>query len=103
MDTEFIDHVRKFLDVIMIRRTKEADMNLNLPPKKEVVLYAPLTELQRSLYLDVVYGKGLTPLSGGFGTTPPSTPTSVSTFDKETQSSLRPALNPLMELRKVSC
>jgi SNF2 family DNA or RNA helicase len=103
IDPKFIRHVREFLEVIMLRRTKDSDVNLNLPPKKEVVLYAPLTELQRSLYLGVVYGNGLTQLSS-FSTNTPSTPTSVNGFDGDTppsRSPVRVTLNPLMELRKV--
>lgn len=102
IDPEFIKNVRKFLEVIMLRRTKESDVNLNLPPKTEMMLYAPLTELQRNLYLGVVYGKGLTPLSNSI--TPPSTPNSGTFFDGETlaRGPIRVPLNPLMELRKVS-
>lgn len=44
-----LSSLREILKPFMLRRTK-AEVNLNIPPKKELVVYAPLTELQHELY-----------------------------------------------------
>jgi ATP-dependent DNA helicase len=31
-------------------RRRKCDVELNLPPKKEIVVYAPMTQMQRHLY-----------------------------------------------------
>ena len=50
-----IDWTRIFqiLSPFMLRRVK-SDVNLNLPPKKELVVYAPMTPLQVDLYRAVL-------------------------------------------------
>lgn len=55
VDPVFLGHVKKFLEIIMIRRIKESMMaELQLPPKKEVTMYLPLTESQKRLYLEIL-------------------------------------------------
>lgn len=44
-----ITKAAELLSLIMIRRTKN-DVDLRLPPRNEIVLFAPLTESQRSVY-----------------------------------------------------
>ncbi|EED22982.1 nucleosome remodeling complex ATPase subunit (Snf2h), putative [Talaromyces stipitatus ATCC 10500] len=115
VDPAFLHHVRRFLEVIMIRRVKEsAQADLQLPEKKEVIMYLPLTEIQKHLYLDV--------LTGGVDhgdseddhkremlvlATPPSSP---GTGNYNSHSTTLPVSNPtkgrsvtniLMDLRKI--
>ncbi|KAK0095183.1 hypothetical protein PV326_009030 [Microctonus aethiopoides] len=48
-DKQVMSSLREILKPFMLRREKE-DVNLNIPPKKEIIVYAPVTELQRELY-----------------------------------------------------
>lgn len=48
-----LSSLREILKPFMLRRTK-AEVNLKIPPKKELVVYAPLTELQHDLYKAVL-------------------------------------------------
>ncbi|KAF4581595.1 hypothetical protein EYR38_002924 [Pleurotus pulmonarius] len=50
-----IDSLHLILKPFLLRRMK-ADVELSLPPKKEYVLYAPLTEMQKDLYGKVLNG-----------------------------------------------
>ncbi|KAI4114708.1 MAG: hypothetical protein LQ345_004563 [Seirophora villosa] len=51
VSTTFMDDSRRLLERIMLRRMKDsADVNLNLPPKTEVLLFVPLTPMQRFFY-----------------------------------------------------
>ena len=51
VNTEFLDHARRLLEVIMLRRMKNSvGVNLNLPPKTDILLYVPLTPMQRFWY-----------------------------------------------------
>ncbi|XP_072747116.1 lymphoid-specific helicase [Anoplolepis gracilipes] len=45
--------LREILKPFMLRRIK-ADVHLKIPPKKELVVYAPLTQLQHDLYKAVI-------------------------------------------------
>ena len=46
-----MDDARRLLELIMLRRMKNSpSVKLDLPPKKEVVLYVPLTPMQRFWY-----------------------------------------------------
>lgn len=57
VDPIFVQHVRRFLEVIMLRRVKESPgIGLDLPAKTGITLYAPLTRLQRCLYRQVLMG-----------------------------------------------
>ncbi len=48
---EFMDSARRLLEVVMLRRMKSSPgVNLGLPPKEEVLLYVPLTPMQRFWY-----------------------------------------------------
>jgi SNF2 family DNA or RNA helicase len=48
---QFMDHARSLLELIMLRRMKDSKgVDLNLPPKEEVLLYVPLTPMQRFWY-----------------------------------------------------
>ena len=52
VSTEVMDHARRLLEIIMLRRMKNSiGVDLNLPPKTEVLLYIPLTPMQRFWYL----------------------------------------------------
>lgn len=52
VSTQVMDDSRRLLEVIMLRRMKNsAGVNLNLPPKTEVLLYVPLTPMQRFWYM----------------------------------------------------
>ncbi|KAL8930935.1 MAG: hypothetical protein Q9208_000036 [Pyrenodesmia sp. 3 TL-2023] len=51
VSTTFMDNARRLLERIMLRRMKNSEgVNLNLPPKTEVLLYMPLTPMQRFFY-----------------------------------------------------
>ncbi|OSS44062.1 hypothetical protein B5807_11187 [Epicoccum nigrum] len=46
-----MDDARRLLELIMLRRMKDSpNVNLGLPPKEEVLLYVPLTPMQRFWY-----------------------------------------------------
>ncbi|KAF3003430.1 hypothetical protein E8E13_001503 [Curvularia kusanoi] len=46
-----MDDARRLLELIMLRRMKDSpNVNLGLPPKEEVLLYVPLTPIQRFWY-----------------------------------------------------
>ena len=51
--TKILSTMHKILSPFMLRRVK-ADVNLNLPPKKELVVYAPMTPIQLDLYKAVL-------------------------------------------------
>lgn len=49
--TTFMDHARRLLEVIMLRRMKNSPgVDLGLPPKEEILLFIPLTPMQRWWY-----------------------------------------------------
>ncbi|KAF2103137.1 hypothetical protein NA57DRAFT_28830, partial [Rhizodiscina lignyota] len=49
--TDVMDHARRLLELICLRRMKDSPtVNLGLPPKEEVLLYVPLTPMQRFWY-----------------------------------------------------
>ncbi|KAL9597302.1 MAG: hypothetical protein Q9219_005226 [cf. Caloplaca sp. 3 TL-2023] len=51
VSTTFMDAAKRLLEHIMLRRLKSsAEVDLNLPPKTEVLLYIPLTPMQRFFY-----------------------------------------------------
>ncbi|KAL8939922.1 MAG: hypothetical protein Q9211_002526 [Gyalolechia sp. 1 TL-2023] len=51
VSTTFMDNARMLLEHIMLRRMKNSEVvNLNLPPKTEVLLYMPLTPMQKFWY-----------------------------------------------------
>ncbi|RPA84997.1 hypothetical protein BJ508DRAFT_205695 [Ascobolus immersus RN42] len=50
-DIKFMDYARLLLELIMLRRMKDSKgVDLNLPPKTELLLYLPLTPMQRFWY-----------------------------------------------------
>ena len=52
IDTQVMDHARRLLEIIMLRRMKNSPgVDLNLPPKTEILLYVPLTPMQRFWYM----------------------------------------------------
>ncbi len=52
VSTKVMDDARRLLEMIMLRRMKNSPgVNLNLPPKTEVLLYVPLTPMQRFWYM----------------------------------------------------
>ncbi|KAF7158268.1 hypothetical protein CNMCM5623_003037 [Aspergillus felis] len=54
-DPAFLECVKDFLRLIMIRRTKDSPgVGLDIPPKTETVLSVPLSPAQRSLYLRIL-------------------------------------------------
>lgn len=51
VSTDVMDDSRRLLELIMLRRMKNSKgVDLNLPPKTEVLLFAPLTPMQRFWY-----------------------------------------------------
>ena len=47
-----MDDARRLLEIIMLRRMKNSPgVHLNLPPKTEILLYVPLTPMQRFWYM----------------------------------------------------
>lgn len=49
--TSFMDNARRLLELVMLRRMKNSPgVNLGLPPKEEILLYVPLTPLQKFWY-----------------------------------------------------
>jgi len=51
VSTSFMDDARRLLELIMLRRMKSSPgVNLGLPPKTEILLYVPLTPMQRFWY-----------------------------------------------------
>ncbi|EMC91705.1 hypothetical protein BAUCODRAFT_79168 [Baudoinia panamericana UAMH 10762] len=51
VSTTFMDDSRRLLELLMIRRMKSSPgVDLGLPPKEEVLLYVPLTPMQRFWY-----------------------------------------------------
>ena len=53
---EVINKLHQILGPFMLRRLKQ-DTNLNLPPKKEVYVYCPLSLMQKNLYKSLVASK----------------------------------------------
>lgn len=52
VSTKVMDDARRLLEIIMLRRMKiSPGVDLNLPPKTEVLLYVPLTPMQRFWYM----------------------------------------------------
>ncbi|XP_050422479.1 lymphoid-specific helicase-like isoform X2 [Adelges cooleyi] len=47
---EILDIIQKVIKPFILRREKK-ETDLNLPPKKEIVVYAPITEKQQELYM----------------------------------------------------
>ena len=51
VNTTVMDYARRLLELIMIRRMKNSPgVELNLPPKTDVLLFVPLTPMQRFWY-----------------------------------------------------
>ncbi|KAF2271357.1 uncharacterized protein EI97DRAFT_446688 [Westerdykella ornata] len=51
VNKQTLDDARRLLELIMLRRMKDSPgVDLNLPPKEEVLLYVPLTPMQRFWY-----------------------------------------------------
>ena len=51
VNTEVLDNARRLLELIMLRRMKNSPgVDLNLPPKTDILLYVPLTPMQRFWY-----------------------------------------------------
>lgn len=51
VNKQTMDDARRLLELVMLRRMKDSpNVNLGLPPKEEVLLYVPLTPMQRFWY-----------------------------------------------------
>ncbi|KAJ4313163.1 hypothetical protein N0V94_007092 [Neodidymelliopsis sp. IMI 364377] len=51
INKQTMDDARRLLELVMLRRMKDSpNVNLGLPPKDEVLLYVPLTPMQRFWY-----------------------------------------------------
>uniref|UniRef100_A0A093VG44 Lymphoid-specific helicase n=1 Tax=Talaromyces marneffei PM1 TaxID=1077442 RepID=A0A093VG44_TALMA len=115
IDTLFLEDIREFLGVIMLRRLKQStSAGQEIPAKKEIILHLPLTQEQKALYLDVITGrsdfvKASTYENGSYSMeTPPPSPSSESFNQSQPTSqkisekgSGRSVTNVLMELRKI--
>lgn len=51
--------LHQILRPFMLRRTKE-DVDLSIPPKKEVLIYVKLNQFQRQIYQNILLKKPLT-------------------------------------------
>ncbi|KAF2752986.1 hypothetical protein EJ05DRAFT_228537 [Pseudovirgaria hyperparasitica] len=59
VSTQVMDHARRLLEVIMLRRLKNSPgVNLGIPPKTEVLLYVPLTPMQKFWYMRLLTKAG---------------------------------------------
>ncbi|THY64205.1 hypothetical protein D6C99_00299 [Aureobasidium pullulans] len=68
VDSKFMDYARHLLELVMIRRMKSsAGVDLGLPTKSEVLLYIPLTPVQRFWYTRLLTKAGGTLLDDIFG------------------------------------
>lgn len=57
IDSEFLLYVRRFLEVIMLRRVKDSpSIGIDIPPKREILLFAPLSSLQKQIYRQILTG-----------------------------------------------
>lgn len=115
MDLDFVDDVKKFLKVIMLRRVKDSTtIGLELPRKTEVLMYLPLADLQKRVYLEVLTGVGgnmMMAVNDNIDCMPATPPLSPG-VDRDSaryieqvplnESSSRSISHILMELRKVS-
>jgi SWI/SNF-related matrix-associated actin-dependent regulator of chromatin subfamily A member 5 len=115
VDSTFLEDVREFLGVIMLRRLKQStSAGLEIPAKKEVILHLPLTQEQKRLYLEVITGcvdfveDSANDDSSYALQTPPASPGSEGfTRSHSTNQNARgkrsglSVTNTLMELRKV--
>lgn len=52
-EKNIVGSLREILKPFMLRRIK-TEVNLSIPPKKEILVYAPISELQRDLYKAVL-------------------------------------------------
>ncbi|KAK8161085.1 SNF2 family N-terminal domain-containing protein [Phyllosticta citrichinensis] len=58
-DLSVMNKSRRLLEVVMLRRLKSSPaVNLGLPPKTEVLLYVPLTPMQRAYYMQLITHQG---------------------------------------------
>jgi SNF2 family DNA or RNA helicase len=59
VSTTVIDDARRLLELVMLRRMKsDPSVNLGLPPKEEILLYVPLTPMQRFWYTRLLTNMG---------------------------------------------
>lgn len=57
VDLQFLESCKRFLELVMLRRTKESSgIGLELPPKTEIALSVPLSRFQHSSYLKILTG-----------------------------------------------
>ncbi|CAO2654565.1 Nn.00g112980.m01.CDS01 [Neocucurbitaria sp. VM-36] len=55
VNRQTMDDARRLLELIMLRRMKDSpSVNLGLPPKEEVLLYVPLTPMQKFWYTRIL-------------------------------------------------
>lgn len=55
VNRETMDNARRLLELIMLRRMKDSpSVSLGLPPKEEVLLYVPLTPMQKFWYMRIL-------------------------------------------------
>lgn len=61
VSTNFMDDSRRLLELVMLRRMKNSPgVDLGLPPKEEILLYVPLTPMQRFWYTRLLTRAGNT-------------------------------------------
>ncbi|KAI9787239.1 MAG: hypothetical protein M1839_003477 [Geoglossum umbratile] len=54
-ESEFVDASRRLLELVMLRRMKNSPgVNLGLPPKTDILLFMPLTPMQRFWYTRLI-------------------------------------------------
>ncbi|KAL6233027.1 hypothetical protein BDW75DRAFT_232321 [Aspergillus navahoensis] len=116
-DSIFLNHLTRFLKIVMLRRTKsDSQIGLSIPPKKETVFSVPLTELQQGWYRKILTGVDESTLLGSIeqgvfqcGMAPMADGIDQSTMEVwetngATEAKRRSCIttNTLMELRKCS-
>lgn len=103
LDAEFLNHCKTFLGLIMLRRTKESPgIGLDIPPKREINLSVPLSDLQHAWYLKILTGGGIDVLDNHSSCV--SSPGADGLEHLEQRADVRKSrigMNILMELRKV--
>lgn len=101
-DAEYLNHCKRFLGLIMLRWTKESScIGLDIPPKRDINLSVPLSDLQHAWYLKILTGGRVDVLDDqpSFGSSPGD---GFEHFGQKADvQKKRISMNILMERRKV--
>lgn len=90
VSTTFMDHARRLLELVMIRRLKSSNgVDLNLPPKTEVLLYVPLSPMQRFWYTRLLTKAGSSMIDDLFSSIGEKEKTALQTDQQESKKLLQ--------------